>query len=76
MHHGSAESLTTLFIDAVDPLWIVSSNDRTLTNKQRNFEHLTGGRKLLRTNDCGAITMTIDAAGNLTVEPFVKKPTP
>jgi beta-lactamase superfamily II metal-dependent hydrolase len=73
MHHGSAESLTQKFIDAVDPKWIVSSNDRTLTNKQRNFERLTGGRTLLRTNESGAITISIDAAGNLSVEPFVKQ---
>jgi len=72
MHHGSAESSTKAFVEAVDPQWIVSSNDRTLTNKQRAFERLTGGRTLLRTNESGAITITIDVAGNLVVEPFVK----
>ncbi|HEX8911342.1 MAG TPA: ComEC/Rec2 family competence protein, partial [Humisphaera sp.] len=72
MHHGSAESLTAQFVDAVDPKFIVSSNDRTLTAKQRQFERAIGSRPLYRTNDVGAVTIVMDERGNVTVEPFVK----
>ena len=73
MHHGSAESLSAAFIDAVDPAYIISSNDRTLTGKQRAFDRLVAGRTFLRTNESGAITVTIDARGNLSVDPFLAK---
>lgn len=73
MHHGSAESLTKAFVDAVDPKYIIASNDRTLTAKQRAFDRAVAGRTLLRTHECGAITITMDREGNLTVEPFLKR---
>jgi competence protein ComEC len=73
MHHGSAESLTKTFVDAVDPRYIVASNDRTLTAKQRAFDRAVAGRPLLRTHECGAIVITMDREGNLAVEPFVKR---
>lgn len=72
-HHGSAESLTRAFVDAVDPAYIVSSNDRTLTAKQRAFDRLVAGRRLFRTSDRGAVTITIGRDGMLAVEPFVKR---
>jgi competence protein ComEC len=70
-HHGSSERTTRDFIAAADPLYIVSSNDRTLSQKQRLFERQIGDRQLFRTNDCGAITIRIDKTGGLTVTPFV-----
>lgn len=70
-HHGSSESLTGAFIGAVDPSIILSSNDRTLTNKQRDFETVMAGRRLYRTNRSGSITVIIDRDGNLRVEPFL-----
>jgi competence protein ComEC len=70
-HHGSSESLTPAFVRAVDPQYIVSSNDRTPTNKQREFEHMIGNRLLYRTNRCGAITIVITREGELRVEPFL-----
>ena len=72
-HHGSAESSTAAFLKAADPLYIVSSNDRTLSQKQRLFDHLAraAGQTLLRTNDCGAITIAIDRNGGVTVKPFI-----
>ncbi|MDB5295261.1 MAG: putative hydrolase [Phycisphaerales bacterium] len=73
MHHGSSESLTKAFVDAVDPAVVVSSNDRTLTGKQRRFDQLVAGRRLLRTNDAGAVTITMGPDGRVTVEPFVKR---
>jgi competence protein ComEC len=70
-HHGSGEVTTPAFIAAADPLYIVSSNDRTLTQKQRLFERQIGNRPLLRTNRCGATTITIDRNGGLTVTPYL-----
>ena len=69
-HHGSSERQTAAFVAAVDPLAILSSNDRTLSNKQRVFESLIGHRPLYRTHQCGAITVTIDGDGSITIEPF------
>jgi competence protein ComEC len=69
-HHGSGEGFTEQFVNAVDPRWIVSSNDRTLTNKQRAFETMIGGRPLYRTNTCGSVTVTITREGEVRVEPF------
>jgi competence protein ComEC len=71
-HHGSSERTTEAFVAAVDPVAILSSNDRTLTNKQRVFETLIGGRPLYRTNRCGAVTVVIRGDGTITVEPFLK----
>lgn len=76
MHHGSAEALTEEFLAAVDPKVIVSSNDRTLSGKQRRFDQLVGGRQLLRTHRTGAITITIDETGELKVEPFLPQVIP
>jgi competence protein ComEC len=39
-HHGSAEVTTGAFVRAVDPRFIVASNDRMLSQKQRNFDAL------------------------------------
>lgn len=71
-HHGSAETFTQAFINAVDPKYVLSSNDRTLTGKQKRLGELVDDRPLLRTNECGAITITIEATGDLKVETFLK----
>jgi competence protein ComEC len=70
-HHGSAEAATAAFLKAADPLYIVSSNDRTLSQKQRLFDKLAGERPLFRTNRCGAVTIEIDRNGGVIVTPFV-----
>ena len=70
-HHGSGESTTAAFIAAADPLYIVSSNDRTLTQKQRLFERQIADRPLFRTNQCGATTIQIDRNGGVTVEAYL-----
>ncbi len=67
-HHGSSESTTAAFVRAVNPKAILSSNDRTLTGKQKTFEKIIDGRPLYRTNRCGAITVTIDEAGHVDVK--------
>lgn len=70
-HHGSSESLTARFVEAVNPSAIVSSNDRTLSRKQVDFESMIGGRPLLRTHKAGAITIEVTGDGRVTVTPFV-----
>jgi competence protein ComEC len=70
-HHGSGEPSTAAFVAAVDPQVILSSNDRTLTLKQRDFESMVGGRRLLRTHQCGAITVWVGRDGALDVEAFL-----
>ncbi|MFT3784944.1 MAG: ComEC/Rec2 family competence protein [Tepidisphaeraceae bacterium] len=74
-HHGSLETTTQQFIEAVHPKLILASNDRTLTGKQRDFDALCAKRgwKLLRTHTSGAISIRIESDGTWTVEPFVKK---
>jgi competence protein ComEC len=69
-HHGSSEKTTGAFVAAVDPAVVLSSNDRTLSNKQRRFETLIGSRPLYRTNVCGAVTVIISRDGTVRVEPF------
>jgi competence protein ComEC len=71
-HHGSSESTTGEFVHAVSPTYILSSNDRTLTGKQKNFEHVIVNTPLFRTNRCGAITIHISKEGAIRVETFLK----
>ena len=71
-HHGSSESLTARFVEAVNPSAVVSSNDRTLSRKQVDFESLVGPRPLLRTHKAGAITIEVSADGIVNVTPFVQ----
>jgi competence protein ComEC len=70
-HHGSSEAMTDEFVAAVNPGVIVSSNDRSLSRKQVDFERLIGDRRLLRTHTSGAITIDIDAGGAVSVTPFL-----
>jgi competence protein ComEC len=72
-HHGSREPSTADFIAAVNPAVIVSSNDRSLTGKQKAFPSAAGGRPVLRTHACGAITITFEHDGRFKVEPFLKR---
>ena len=73
-HHGSSEPATGAFLAAVNPSTILSSNDRSLTGKQRRFDRLVAETHvpLLRTNRCGAITITLNADGTFGVEPFLR----
>ena len=72
-HHGSSEPATAEFVAAVNPSTILSSNDRSLTGKQRRFDRLVAERSapLLRTSQSGAVTITMNADGTFGVEPFV-----
>jgi competence protein ComEC len=70
-HHGSAEATTADFIRAVAPKIILASNDRKLTHKQKTFDVLATGYPLYRTSRCGAITLSIDAAGRISVQTYL-----
>lgn len=72
MHHGSSEDITPAFVERVAPQWIVSSNDRTLSGKQRRFDALMSGRTVMRTDKLGAITILFDTDGSIRVEGFLK----
>jgi competence protein ComEC len=78
-HHGSCERLTAEFVRAVSPTYIVSSNDRSLTSKQREFDRvaaaaLAADHPLLRTHRRGAITVTFDPSGRLAVQTAMPAP--
>jgi len=60
------------FVNAANLRVVFSSNGRRLTRKQRVFEEMIGERRLYRTNRCGAITVNIDARGEVRVVPFLK----
>ncbi|HEV8292756.1 MAG TPA: ComEC/Rec2 family competence protein, partial [Tepidisphaeraceae bacterium] len=72
-HHGSSEESTARFIDACGAKIVLSSNDNTLTQKQRTFEKIVGERELYRTNRCGAITVTIDKLGTIQSKTFLTR---
>lgn len=73
-HHGSAEPTTAGFLMAVNPQVVLSSNDRTLTRKQRRFAQIAPSRRLYRTSESGALTVTISHDGQLQVDTFLKPP--
>ncbi|HEV2296456.1 MAG TPA: DNA internalization-related competence protein ComEC/Rec2 [Tepidisphaeraceae bacterium] len=71
-HHGSSESLTDAFIAAVNPSAVLSSNDRTLSQKQVRLESFIGDSTLYRTHRCGALTITLHLDGGMRIEPYLK----
>jgi competence protein ComEC len=72
-HHGSSELATAEFVAAANPTYILSSNDATLSQKQKKFETLVGGRAVYRTHCCGAITVSVGADGGLRCETFLTR---
>ena len=64
---------TQTFVRAVNPAYVLSSNDRSLTGKQRRFEELIGNAVLYRTNRSGAITVRIAEDGTMRVETFIRQ---
>lgn len=70
-HHGSTTPTTAQFLAAVDPQFILSSNDRTLTQKQREFDRLAGSHEAYRTHQCGAITLDVTPKGALSLRTFL-----
>lgn len=72
-HHGSLEDSTAQFIAAVNPKYVFSSNDRSLTGKQKRLDALVRDRQLLRTNTHGAISATIHHDGRLEVVGYLQR---
>ena len=75
-HHGSGEPLTPAFLAAVHPALIVSSNAARLSAKQRLFAEMAGPTPLLRTPQCGAITVTVAADGRVSVGTYLHPAAP
>jgi competence protein ComEC len=73
-HHGSAELTTRAFVAAVHPRFILASNANRLTHKQKAFDLLETNYPLYRTSREGAITLTIDDRGKITVATFLNVP--
>jgi competence protein ComEC len=71
-HHGSFEETTGRFIAAVHPQYILSSNAKRLTQKQREFDHLQNAHPLYRTSQCGALILTIDPGGRIDLRGFLR----
>jgi competence protein ComEC len=71
-HHGSAELTTGAFLAAVAPKFIVASNDRKLTHKQKLFDRLAGGYPLYRTSEYGAITIHVSRFGAVWATTFLQ----
>ncbi len=72
-HHGSCESNTAEFIAAVAPRAILSSNDRTLTAKQRQFDQTVSHRPAWRTHESGAVSVTIHSDGTFAIRSFLNR---
>ncbi|MEM7807505.1 MAG: ComEC/Rec2 family competence protein, partial [Planctomycetota bacterium] len=69
-HHGSTETPTPDFVEACLPEWVVSSDGRRLSQKQRRLPDVIGDRPLLRTGRDGAILIDLSREG-VTVESFL-----
>jgi competence protein ComEC len=72
-HHGSAEPTTAAFVEAVGAAYVLASNDRTLSGKQREFDRLIPREILYRTHECGAVTVRVTGDGRLTVGSFLHR---
>jgi len=69
-HHGSAEVTTAAFIRAVGPSIILASNGAPLTKKQKNFDEIAAHFPFYRTNQNGAITLSIDSTGQIGLKTY------
>ena len=69
-HQGIFEDSTGELIRAVDPQFILASNDRTLTLKQLDFDRAVGSRPLRRTHRVGSLTVRITRSGELSIHEF------
>jgi competence protein ComEC len=70
-HQGTCDAETAGLIRAVDPIIVASSDSGELTAKQQRLAPVVGNRPLLRTGECGAITITIAADGSVSIVPFL-----
>jgi competence protein ComEC len=73
-HHGSVEVTTGALLEACSARHVVSSNDSTLSQKQRRLEALLGelgGQPPLRTHQSGAVMVDIAPDGSVTARTFL-----
>ncbi len=71
-HHGSGERTTPEFVAAVHPRAIISSNDVTLSMKQRLFDQEVHELPSFRTSTYGAITLEVTPMGTIRISSFRK----
>ncbi len=69
-HHGSYEPTSAAFVAAVNPAYILASDDRTPSAKQRAFDQAMSDRLVYRTHTSGAIVIRISRIGQVSVDPF------
>ena len=69
-HHGSEERTTQEFVKAVHPRAIISSNDNTLSIKQRSFDADVKGAPIYRTSRYGAVTVEVTKNGRMSVSSY------
>ncbi len=69
-HHGSAEKTTARLIEAIDPPIVICSSGAKLSRKQRQFDEMVSGRRLYRTNWCGAVSVVVNSAGRIRIQTF------
>ncbi len=71
-HHGTVDALTREFVAAVNPSVVISSNSSRMTARQKELNEVVKERRLQRTDTSGAITITVDRAGEVEVTPFLR----
>ena len=69
-HNGSTERSTAAFLHAADLKFIVCSSDRTLTQKQVQFDEIAKDWPVYRTGTCGAIEVNFSAGGNVSIAAY------
>jgi len=68
-HHGSFEAPAGAFLAAVAPMAVISSNDRTLTVRQKDYAQIVHV-PLLRTHEHGSVTIELQPDGTVVLQPF------
>ena len=69
-HNGSAERSTAAFLHSAEAKFIICSSDRTLTQKQVQFDEVAKDGPVYRTGTCGAIEVKFGEAGNISIAAY------
>ncbi len=75
-HHGSTEPETQAILQAVDAAYVISSDGRRLSQKQRRLDDLVTDVPLYRTGRDGAIAVEMPRDGPISVTTFLKDDRP
>jgi competence protein ComEC len=73
-HQGSADASTAALLKATRPQAILASCPTKLSRKQKLFDALVSNRPLYRTSRVGAVQISVDAAGNVSISTFLPSP--